>query len=195
MKSNLKLIGGQRIESPKSNITRPTTLMVRESLFNILRSKVINSNWLDLFCGTGSVSCEAINHGAKKIVAIEKNKINADICLRNISSLKQVKGRLNDVEVIRKDAINWIKSDNLISKSRIINSKEFEFDYVYVDPPYESKYYSLVLNLLKNKEFIGKHTNIICEHSKFINIQICDYWKIKDEREYGQTKITFLVKI
>ena len=74
MKKNLKLIGGRKIISPKENITRPTTLMVREALFNILRANVLNSNWLDLFSGTGAISCEAIDHGAKKIIAIEKKQ-------------------------------------------------------------------------------------------------------------------------
>ena len=48
MKKSLTLIGGERIESPKSDKTRPTTLMVRQAIFNILNKKVENSNWLDL---------------------------------------------------------------------------------------------------------------------------------------------------
>ena len=76
MNSKLRLIGGKKLESPNSNNTRPTTMRVREAIFNILRYKVENSNWLDLFSGTGAISCEAYNHGAKKIVAVEKNKDN-----------------------------------------------------------------------------------------------------------------------
>jgi len=53
---------------------------VREALFNILNKRVENSNWLDLFRGTVAISCEAYNHGASKIIAIEKNKINSKIC-------------------------------------------------------------------------------------------------------------------
>jgi len=37
---------------------------VREAIFNILNNRVENSNWLDLFSGTGAISCEAYNHGA-----------------------------------------------------------------------------------------------------------------------------------
>ena len=46
MKKSLTLIGGERIESPKSDKTRPTTLMVRQAIFNILNKKVENSNCL-----------------------------------------------------------------------------------------------------------------------------------------------------
>ena len=79
MKTNLRLIGGQRLQSPNNIYTRPTTLRVREAIFNILNNRVENSNWLDLFSGTGAISCEAYNHGASKIIAIEKNKINSKI--------------------------------------------------------------------------------------------------------------------
>ena len=82
MKTNLRLIGGKRLQSPNNIYTRPTTLRVREAIFNILSNKVQNSNWLDLFSGTGAISCEAYNHGARKIIAIEKNKINSKIFLQ-----------------------------------------------------------------------------------------------------------------
>ena len=75
MKTNLRLIGGKRLQSPNNIYTRPTTLRVREAVFNILSDRVENSNWLDLFSGTGAISCEAYNHGARKIVAIEKTKL------------------------------------------------------------------------------------------------------------------------
>ena len=84
MKTNLRLIGGKRLQSPKNISTRPTTLRVREAIFNILNNRVENSNWLDLFSGTGAISCEAYNHGARKIVAIEKNKNNSKTLYINI---------------------------------------------------------------------------------------------------------------
>ena len=74
MKTNLRLIGGKKLQSPKNLNTRPTTLRVREAIFNILNNKVEDSNWLDLFSGTGSISCEAYNHGARKILLLKKTK-------------------------------------------------------------------------------------------------------------------------
>ena len=43
MKTKLRLIGGKRLESPKNIYTRPTTLRVREAIFNIL-SKILDKN-------------------------------------------------------------------------------------------------------------------------------------------------------
>ena len=36
MKTSLRLIGGKRLQSPNNIYTRPTTLRVREAIFNIL---------------------------------------------------------------------------------------------------------------------------------------------------------------
>ena len=146
MKTNLRLIGGRRLESPNNIDTRPTTLMVREAIFNILKNAVENSNWLDLFSGTGSVSCEAYNHGAKKIVAIEKNKNNTKICLKNLYSLQNIVNRKNDIEVICNDVLIWTKPN---TERNIFSSNDFnkiKFDFIYLDPPYGANYHELVLN-------------------------------------------------
>ena len=112
MKTNLRLIGGRKLHSLNNINTRPTTLMVREAIFNILKNKVAESNWLDLFSGTGSISCEAYNHGAKKIIAVEKNRNNSKICLKNLYSLQNIDNRKNDIDVICKDVLIWTKPNN-----------------------------------------------------------------------------------
>ena len=48
MKTNLRLIGGKRLQSPNNIYTRPTTLRVREAIFNILHNKVENSVKINL---------------------------------------------------------------------------------------------------------------------------------------------------
>ncbi len=195
MKTTLKLIGGKKIISPKEDITRPTTLMVREALFNILRGNVLNSNWLDLFSGTGAISCEAINHGAKKIIAIEKSRINSEICFKNIFSVAQATSMRDGITVLREDAFSWLKSKNNTKESNVTSNEGFEFDFVYIDPPYKSNYYEAILDLLRDNKFIGQTTTIICEHSKYSDFKIGNYLKLNDERVYGQTKLKFLVKV
>ena len=195
MKTNLTLIGGKRIESPKSDKTRPTTLMVREAIFNILNKKVENSNWLDLFSGSGSISCEAYNHGAKKIVAVEKDRLTAQLCKKNLFSLNDSLSRENDINIICKDVFPWIKKH---IGTKVLEKEKFEnikFDFIYIDPPYKNNFYWILLNDLFKSYLITKKTIVICEHSKNEFIGEDQLWKIKDTRLYGQTKLTFLVKI
>ena len=196
MKTNLRLIGGRKLESPNDLSIRPTTLRVREAIFNILNKRVENSNWLDLFSGTGSISCEAYNHGAKKIVAIDKNKKNSKICLNNLLSLKDIENRKNDIEVICKDVLIWTKPSyerNLYTKKDDLN--ELKFDFIYLDPPYNADYHELVLKQIFNCNFIKENSIIICEHSPNLKINKSNQWKAIDVRDYGQSRLTFLINV
>ena len=196
MKTNLRLIGGKRLQSPNNIYTRPTTLRVREAVFNILNNRVENSNWLDLFSGTGAISCEAYNHGARKIIAIEKNKNNSKICLKNLLSLQDIDNRKNDIDVICKDVIDWTKPNyerNLSSK--ILDLNKFKFDFIYLDPPYEADFHELVLNKIFNCNFLKKDSIIICEHSPNLIIKKSTLWETIDIRDYGQSRLTFLINV
>ncbi len=196
MKTNLRLIGGQRLESPNSINTRPTSLMVREAIFNILRNTIENSNWLDLFSGTGSISCEAYNHGAKKIVAIDKNKNNSKICLKNLFSLQNANNRKNDIEVICKDVLMWTKpATERNSQSSNNDFNKLKFDFIYVDPPYKANYHDIVLNQIFGCNFMKKGSIVICEHSINLEIKKNSLWDIYDIRTYGQSKLTFLIYV
>ncbi len=196
MKTNLRLIGGKRLQSPNNIYTRPTTLRVREAIFNILNNRVENSNWLDLFSGTGAISCEAYNHGARKIIAIEKNKNNSKICLKNLRSLQYIDNRKNDIDVICKDVLNWTKPNyerNLSSK--IVDLNKLKFDFVYLDPPYDANYHELVLNQIFNCNFLKKDSIVIFEHSPKLFIKKSNLWETIDIRNYGQSRLTFLIDI
>ena len=196
MKTKLKLIGGKIIESPKNSYTRPTTLRVREAIFNILRNRVENSNWLDLFSGTGAISCEAYNHGAKKIVAIEKNKNNSKICLKNLLSLHNIESRKKDIDVICNDVLIWTKPNherNSLSKNNDLN--KLKFDFIYLDPPYGANYHEFVLDQIFNCNFLKKDSIVICEHSPELVIKKSNLWETIDVRDYGQSRLTFLIYV
>ena len=196
MKSRLRLIGGQKLESPKGIGVRPTTLMVREAIFNIFRNALDNSNWLDLFSGSGSISCEAYNHGAKKIIAVEKNIINSKLCFKNLSSLQNIDNRKNDVEVICKDVLTWTKPNTERNSSSSVNNfNKIKFDFIYLDPPYKATYHDLVLNQIFNCNFTRKDTIVICEHSPDLDIKKSILWDIFDVRNYGQSTLTFLIHV
>ena len=47
---------GLKLNAPKNDDVRPTTDRVKESLFNMINSYMMDSNILDLFAGTGSLA-------------------------------------------------------------------------------------------------------------------------------------------
>ena len=53
----------------------------------------------------------------------------------------------------------------------------------------------ILLKVLFKSCLLTKETIVICEHSKNELIKEDHLWKIEDIRLYGQTKLTFLVKV
>ena len=87
----MRIISGQRrghkIEGPKDRATRPTSDMVRESIFNILRDDVENRTVIDLFAGTGALGLEALSRGAARAIFVEQNRENVALIHRNLACM------------------------------------------------------------------------------------------------------------
>ena len=123
-------------------------------------------------------------------------KKNSRICLENLLSLEDIENRKNDIEVICKDVLNWTKPKferNLSSKMMDLN--KLKFDFVYLDPPYDVDYHELVLNQLFNCNLLKKDSIIICEHSPNLHIKKSSLWETVDVRDYGQSRLTFLINV
>ena len=109
MKGNLKLISGKRIVSPLSQKTRPTTSKVREAIINMLRNHLKEASWLDLCSGSGVMACEALQNGAKRILAIEKQRETAKTCKKNLIDVSNTVDHQFHIEVICKELISFLK--------------------------------------------------------------------------------------
>jgi 16S rRNA (guanine966-N2)-methyltransferase len=73
---------------PRSG-TRPTTDRVRESLFNVLASRIdfAGASVLDLYAGSGALGLEALSRGATSAVFVESDHRAAAVIAQNIASL------------------------------------------------------------------------------------------------------------
>ena len=126
----------------------------------------------------------------------EKNKNNSRICLKNLLSLEDIQNRKNDIDVICKDVLNWTKPNYQRSiSSKTVDLKNLKFDFVYLDPPYDADFHELVLNQLFNCNFLKKESIVICEHSPNLFIKKSTLWETIDVRNYGQTRLTFLINV
>ena len=187
MKGYLRLLGGQRIQSPRGLITRPTTSRVREAVMNLLGKRIENSNWLDLFSGSGSMSCEALRRGAINILAIEKDKKIAEICKANIRSVAKGINQKSDIKVICQEVVNFLKE----GREKHFNNENLSscFDLVYLDPPYDSKIYQSVLKNLLIGNWLRKNALVICEHSSSVALEAPESWDEQDRRVYGSSAL------
>ena len=196
MKRKLKLISGKRIESPSSQRTRPTSSKVREALINILGSKLNGASWLDLCSGSGAMACEALQKGLKRVLAIEKDRETAKTCKKNLLNVSNTIDNSIHIEVICTELISFLKKGPKNKKVHFVKdfpSNEQKFDFVFLDPPYESNLYELSQELLFSKQWIKESSTLICECSSKSMPRIHNGWKLNKEKFYGNSSLLFLI--
>ena len=196
MKGKLKLISGKRIESPLNKKTRPTSSKVREAIINILGNDLEGASWLDLCSGSGAMACEVLQKGVKRILAIEKQRETAKTCKKNLIEVSNSMDNSIHVEVICNELISFLKKgpkNKKIEFTKDSQSSEKKFDFVFLDPPYESGLYELSQELLLSKQWIKESSTLICECSSKSIPRIHNGWELNKEKNYGNTSLLFLI--
>ena len=116
---------GTKLFTLEGQTTRPTLDRVKESIFNIIQSQIINSNFLDVFSGSGAIGLEAASRGAKKVILCDKSKDAINIINKNIE-----KTHLKEK----------IELYNLDYETLLKNKIKEKMDIIYIDPPYNSNF-------------------------------------------------------
>ena len=188
-------MSGKRIESPLSQKTRPTSSKVREALINILGNKLRGASWLDLCSGSGAMACEALQKGVKRVLAIEKQRETAKICKKNLIDVSNTMDQSIHIQVICNELISFLKKGPKNQKIQFVKDCQNpeKFDFVFLDPPYESEVYEITQELLLSKEWIKESTTLICECSSKSMPRIHNGWKLNKEKFYGNTSLLFLI--
>ena len=175
---------GTKLNSIDNISTRPTLDRVKESLFNIIQTKIQNSVVLDLFAGSGAIAIEFLSRGAKKAYLCEKNNLAIKMIYENLK-----KARMNTKAVVlNKDYKKVLE---------MLKQEEIQFDFVYIDPPYEANIAIdsvkkiLELNLLKEKGNLIIETDD--EKRELLGLEKLEV-DIKDMRKYGRVSLIFLEK-
>lgn len=176
---------GKTIKLPSKKTTRSSKAIVLESFFNTLQFDIVDSVFVEVFSGSGSIGLEALSRGAKKIYFMEKDRDAQRILKENIS--------LTDpraCEVFGGDSFENIKS--VVSSLRSKN----ESAYFYIDPPFSVRegmedIYDKTINLIASlpKENVNL---IIIEHMSGLEIpqKIGSFTKIKSKK-FGNTTLTY----
>lgn len=175
----MRIVGGQYKGRVLNNFSgkdvRPTSDMVRESLFNILQFKIHGATFLDLFAGTGAMGIEALSRGAKSVTFNDANKNSINLIKSNLEKCKITDG----VEVKNTDALVYLDVSNK------------QFDIIYIDPPYSTDLGQRALNKVKN--CLSKEGVAIYEDEKPF-VDDIEGLVITDTRKYGRAYLTFFKK-
>jgi len=160
----MRVIAGEfrsrRLKTLPGGALRPTPDRLRESLFNILATRIGGSIFIDAYAGSGSVGIEAISRGAAGAIFIEKRFAAARIIRENIAELGI------------QDRATVVQGSTLSALSK------FEADIYFLDPPYTMpNEYQAALDILGEKK-LRPGALIIAQHPKRLDL----------EEEYGALK-------
>lgn len=155
-------------------ITRPTTDMVKESIFSIIQFDVPGANVLDLYAGSGQLGIEAISRGASHCVFVENNREALSVVRENVLSCKFT----DRARIINMDSIEYLK----MAKKDI--------DIAFVDPPYRNGIIEKTMPYLE--KIMSDRGIVVCEHEK----ELClaeSYGRLLKKKTYRYGKIALTV--
>lgn len=178
----MRIISGiykrRRIDVPKTFSARPTTDFAKENLFNVISNLIDleDTDALDLFAGTGSISFELISRGCKEVTAVEKNPAHAAFIAKVAKELKT-------------DALDLIKGDVF----RFLQTAPSEhFDFIFADPPYALENLEDIPRLVLDRDLLKDGGVFVMEHPKTNDFSGFPYFQ--QHRIYGSVNFSIFIK-
>ncbi len=131
----MRVIAGEfrsrRLKSLPGPHLRPTPDRLRETLFDILATRIEGVTFLDAYAGTGAVGIEALSRGAREAIFIERSRAAADV----------IRGNLQSLGIETRAQVFTAKALAVLGRLKA--------DIVFLDPPYDlAAEYAAALDLL-----------------------------------------------
>lgn len=176
----LHIIGGRmrgfRLKSVPGVEVRPTLSKVREALFNILAPGIVDSYFLDLYAGTGSIGLEAWSRGAAHVTFVEQNHKALTALRANIDHL----GPTPNLEV-------W--SQAVEHAIPVLKSQQRRYHWIFLDAPYDVQPVPLdiLVDLLEDDGMVINQTGYLRAEEVTHPVRL----NLVDDRKYGRTYLRF----
>lgn len=140
---------GRKLAAPKGDATRPSADRTRETLFNMLVSRIGPFDGLavaDLFAGSGALGLEALSRGAASCLFVEQDRAALDAIRANIAAL-DARARTS------------VDAGSVMG----LRPATTPYDLVLLDPPYGTGAAGVALDRLLRLGWIGPGTWIAAE--------------------------------
>lgn len=167
---------GRKLSPPIDNdVTRPTTDMARESLFNILnnRFEFDDIKVLELFGGTGAHSFEFISRGTTDVTYVDKNPA----CVAFVKKTSALLETDENLRIFQMDVFKFVEMH-----------KE-KYDFIFADPPYSLPGLDLIPNKILENQLLKEDGLLILEHGQTANFK--NHQHCHEIRNYGKTYFSF----
>jgi 16S rRNA (guanine(966)-N(2))-methyltransferase RsmD len=169
---------GRKLKSVPGDTTRPITDRVKESLFNILAGDVVDSNWWDLFAGTGAVGIEALSRGAAFVRFSDANRVPIETIKFNVEHC----GFKSQAEIRRADAFTFLASP-----------ADRKCEYIYIAPPQYQEMWIKAMELVdENMAWLSDDGWVIVQIApKEYKSLALENLEEFEQRKYGSTLLLF----
>ena len=180
---------GMKLLSPKTQVSRPITDRVKESLFSVLYKYDLPDGAIaaDLFCGVGSLGLEALSRGAEFVTFIERDPRIISLLDKNIEKA----GFIKESKVIRANAFKI---------GALLNSDRQKYGLVFVDPPYadtmdvqSSSALSGLMDLL-GEQVAGDGIVVVRTGQNVSLLERYGEFRVIERRRWGTMAVTILRK-
>lgn len=171
---------GAALKVPKGRRTRPTSALVKKSLFSMLENLIsMESQFLDLYAGSGALGLEALSRGATGVDFVEQNERAASLIRKNLSTLGfSEKARVYTAPVKR--AMGFLNK---------------KYEVIFLDPPYDSRELTSVLETLSQSRMANDGAVLAIPHSFRTELEN-NYgtFHLLRQRRHGDTSISLYIK-
>jgi 16S rRNA (guanine966-N2)-methyltransferase len=167
---------GRPIEAPPGQTTRPTADRVRETLFNMLASRLGSFDELrvaDLFAGSGALGLEALSRGAASVTFVERDTAAAAAIRRNVAKL---------------DAAERVQ---IVPGSALALPRSQPFDLIFADPPYSAGSGTAAVHAICTAEWLAAGGWLSVETSRTERVEPGELL-VEATRDVGRARLTLL---
>ena len=173
---------GRRLQSVKGKVTRPTSDLLRQVVFNVLGDRIQGAQVLDLCAGTGSVGLEALSRGAATATFVERDR-------RAIGTLRSNLASLNLMSRAR-----VVAGDVLLALRRIGAAGE-TFDCIFLDPPYAGDLAARCIEMLADGALLSENGALVTQafHKTPLPDQV-GILRRTWRRRYGESSLAIYTK-
>lgn len=170
--------GGRTLSTLRDRSIRPTTDRAKQTIFDILSTRIDfeDIEVLDLFAGSGSLGLEALSRGARSVVFVEKSRTSITVLERNIASL----GCEEPCTIHQADVFWYLKN------------VRHHYDLVFADPPFNLEHIGELPTAIHEAGVTRPSSFIVMEHSRKTPIVLPRNAFEVTKKPFGQTTVLIL---
>ena len=178
----MRIVGGELrgrpLAAPKGHAIRPTADRTRESLFNMLASRLDLDGLrvIDLFAGTGALGLEALSRGAAFALFVDNSVEGRALLRANIETL----GMTGRAKIFRRDAADLGGIGTMQP-----------FDLAFADPPYGKGLGEKAAQSLLDGGWLKSGSLFVLEEAAGSAPASLSGYETLDSRRFGDTVIGF----